>query len=262
MKAEQFPAWLESARSEGATSLLVQRARKGTGVQGTFDTLAVKGLDARALLERLREDVVEFRRARQGHFQLTALGKDGERLREERIVIHRDEDQEAADAPEDPTVAATRIYLTETRAAFSEMRATVHDARDMMVSANEALRGALKDVAEQNTQYQTKVGEMLGHMFDIAQQTREREADERASVERRAMMAKGLEEGLPILGMLLSKASKRTGPAMLSLFKSLDTTQLDQLTRILRAEQLATFSSLVDMVQKEQKGEGETNGAA
>lgn len=268
MKAEQFPAWLDGARDAGAVRLLVQRARKGTGVQGTFDDLTVKGLDAHALLDRLRDDVTEYRRAAVGHFQLTAFDKDGTRVREERLSIGRDDELGPA-APDDPAAAMVRACTETVKQAqqsvnesHAQMLAFMRDGQAFFGKVIDGMGQALEGERQRSRLADEKTGELLQALFKLAAQERERENDAAERADRRVLIARGLEEGLPILGMLLAKASKRTGPAMLALFKSIDEEQLGKLTTILRPEQLATFSSLVDMVQKEQKGEGEANGAS
>lgn len=255
MKAERFSAWVELAKEKGASRVVVHRARKNGGNTGLFDDVEVKALDVVELLARMREDVAEARRLNTAVFALEALAKDGTTVMAERLTITRDDDEESI-AREEPQVAAARIYLSETRAAFTEMRATTRDARDMMTAANDCLRQALSDVAKQNADFQSKIGETLGTLFEIAQMQKEREEVAARAKERSEMMAHALREGLPILGSVIAKASKKTGPAFMTFFKSLSEQQFAGIMGQLTAEQAGNLSTLVTLIQQEQKGEG------
>jgi hypothetical protein len=243
MKPSELPRWIEQAREGGADHVEVRRARKGGSPEPKlFCDEQVEGLQPDALIERLRDDAIIARKMREGQFELLALDKKREVMRERITVTRSDVDE--LEFGEDASAKLAAV-------AVREMQAMARVMCDAVKGSNVEIRETLKMVTEQNVNLHSKISDTIETAFTFATLRRESEAAETASKDKREMAKAALTELGPILGAVFMKLGKKSGPGLVAFFQSLREDQLAKVQEILSGEQMAVLSELVSQLQAE-----------
>jgi hypothetical protein len=263
MTPEDLTDWIQTARDQEAARVHVKRGTKPGQKNATllFLDLDLTGLDVGKLLTRMRDDI-RSRRLVSAWFQLDAVSEDGKSLLSERISLGRDEaiPGSADSAVEEPGVAIARLTLDGAKDAYAQMRQMAEGQATFLTAVSSVVKG----MGEAQVAGNARTEQMMKDFFEMFVLKNERDAELKASEDRRAIAKDAFATLAPIAAMGISAMAKHAGASWGELFKSLlsDPERFQAFMGMLKPQEIAALEQAMNMQFPKPETKSATNGAA